>query len=238
MLNNLEKIKADACTERAYRQILSLLMSEEIRQADIISHRSLAAHLGMSKQPVGAALRRLEQEGLVEAIPRVGTRVCRISAQDMWDMLQWRVALECQCARLANQWMTDSQREQLLAAAVRLPPTTLRQHTDPLNPANVEADVNFHLLVAKFSGCHRLHAELKRIDIFHLKMFLCDAVAIVQMLVPQPVPVTHEQLAQTLISGIPDEAETCMRKHLQSSWQISGFIRWYMSQHHSKTTMA
>ena len=63
MLNNLEKVKADACTEKTYRQILSLLMSEEIRQADIISHRTLATHLGMSKQPVGAALRRLEQEG-------------------------------------------------------------------------------------------------------------------------------------------------------------------------------
>ena len=52
----------------------------------------------MSFLPISEAIKRLEQEGLVESRPRVGTRVRIPNAQDLRDRHIMREALEAQPA--------------------------------------------------------------------------------------------------------------------------------------------
>ena len=54
----------------------------------------------MSVLPVSEALRRLEEDGLVESRPRAGTRVRVPSESDVRDLYELREALESQAARL------------------------------------------------------------------------------------------------------------------------------------------
>ena len=57
----------------------------------------------MSLLPVAEAFQLLESEGLVESRPRVGTRVCLPSAEDIRERYEIREALETQSARLFAQ---------------------------------------------------------------------------------------------------------------------------------------
>ena len=65
-----------------------------------LSRRKLAADLSLSLLPVTEALQRLENDELVESRPRVGTRVCLPTAEDIRRRYEIPEALESQAARL------------------------------------------------------------------------------------------------------------------------------------------
>lgn len=222
----LQRQRTDRMADKAYHQILDLLASEEIDEADIISHRDLAQKLGMSKMPIGGALRRLEREGLVEMIPRIGTRVCRVDAQSMWDMIQWRIALECQTARLACEWMDAAGAERLMAAARQVDQLFAK---DPVR--SFQPDVEFHLLLADLCGCPRLRRELDRLNIYRVKLLLCESVSAAALPAPAAPRRDHQILAQAVIKGPPERAEQRMREHLERGGGIYGFVQWYRKTH-------
>jgi|APFre7841882724_1041349.scaffolds.fasta_scaffold01054_3 DNA-binding GntR family transcriptional regulator len=62
--------------------------------------QTLASELGISRTPVREALIRLQQEGLVEVIPRHGMRVLPVSSADMRDIYEMLTALEAMAAEL------------------------------------------------------------------------------------------------------------------------------------------
>ncbi len=75
---------------------------QALRQDDI------ARQHGVSKVPVREALRRLEMENLVEFLPRRGAIVRSVSDDDLLEMLDIRIALECRALELAIPNMADS----------------------------------------------------------------------------------------------------------------------------------
>jgi DNA-binding GntR family transcriptional regulator len=225
MSKKVKEKPAAGTAEDAYRRLLELISDGKIREAQFLSHRDLAARLGMSKMPVGTALKRLEREGLVESVQRVGTRVCRIDADAMWGILQWRIALECQTARLACEWIKDGDRARLMETA-RDVDRIFRQDA----PRSHQVDAEFHLTVGDLSGCPRLRAELDRLNIFQVKLAVCEAVSAAMKTPPQPPP-THEELAAAIAEGPGERAEQCMRDHLEKSTAMYGFTQWYRQTH-------
>jgi len=205
----------------AYHGIIELIRQGQIAESDYISHRRLANRLSMSKLPVGTALKRLEQEGVVKSLARVGTRLNRIDAQGVWDLLQWRIALESQTARLANQWMTTPEREALIQKG-----REIDQAISAGDECVRQADVAFHLLVADASKVRQLRVDLERLNIYDLKLHLCEAVHAAAQNPPNPPP-NHETLAKVIAHGSADEAEHSMRAHLQDNSTVYGFVQWY-----------
>ncbi len=65
--------------------------------------RELADQLGVSRLPVREALRIVEAENLVEALPRRGIIVRRLSRTDVEELFDVREALESLACRLAAQ---------------------------------------------------------------------------------------------------------------------------------------
>ncbi|WP_079127276.1 GntR family transcriptional regulator [Streptomyces sp. TP-A0874] len=61
----------------------------------------LAAQLGISRVPVREALRALESEGFVRAVPRRGAEVVQLSEQDVEELFDVREALEVLACRQA-----------------------------------------------------------------------------------------------------------------------------------------
>ncbi|MDO4575395.1 MAG: GntR family transcriptional regulator, partial [Planctomycetia bacterium] len=98
----------------AYHRLLELMGNRSLQVGDFISHRQLATRLNLGKQSISQALDVLEQKGLVESIPKVGTRIRPVTPDDVWGVLQWRVAVECRTAYLAAQWISQEQREKIV----------------------------------------------------------------------------------------------------------------------------
>jgi DNA-binding GntR family transcriptional regulator len=67
----------------------------------------LAERYGTSRIPVREALRQLEAEGLVTIHPNRGAVVSTLSLDDVLEMLEIRIALECRALRLAIPNMVD-----------------------------------------------------------------------------------------------------------------------------------
>src|SRR5204863_2417354 len=80
----------------------------------------LANEFDMSIAPVSEALQRLENEGLIESWPRVGTRVKVPTSQDIRDFYIVREALETQAARLFAEKASTNERQEVRKMAADL----------------------------------------------------------------------------------------------------------------------
>ena len=87
--------------EQTYEALKRAIMSMniyEMSEAPKLDERHLAAGLGVSRTPVREALARLEQEGLVQTIPRRGVFVVRKTKQEIIEIVTAWAALESMAA--------------------------------------------------------------------------------------------------------------------------------------------
>lgn len=78
-----------------------------------VSIEELSEELGVSRTPVREAVQRLELEGLVEIIPRVGVRVRTITTEEASDVYSLKRAVEPLAARWATVRSPESVRARL-----------------------------------------------------------------------------------------------------------------------------
>ena len=89
--------------QRAYMAIKDKLLNGAFRPGDTLSIEALAAEIGVSRQPVLEAMRRLSGDGMVEIIPQVGCRVARHDSQSIGDFFFLFATVESLAARLAAE---------------------------------------------------------------------------------------------------------------------------------------
>lgn len=73
-----------------------------------LRQEELAARFGTSRIPVREALRALQAEGLVTYSPNRGATVAVVTTEDIVEMLEVRIALECHALRLAIPRLADA----------------------------------------------------------------------------------------------------------------------------------
>ena len=102
--------------DKVYHALKGAILSMDIyAQEDTpkLDERRLAEDLGVSRTPVREVLSRLEQEGLVQNIPRRGAFVVRKTKTEILEMICVWSALEGLAARLATQHATDRELAEL-----------------------------------------------------------------------------------------------------------------------------
>src|SRR5690349_13215528 len=93
--------------QKAYEHLQEGVLSGRLRSGTVISEAALAKELGISRTPVGEAIRQLVREGLVEQVPRYGTIVRSIDRQELTDLYEMREALESFAAAKAAEHITE-----------------------------------------------------------------------------------------------------------------------------------
>ncbi|MDR7094064.1 GntR family transcriptional regulator [Hydrogenophaga laconesensis] len=88
---------------RALLQLRELILSGELPGGSRIAELAIVERLGVSRTPIRAALMRLEQEGLLKALPNGGYVVQTFSERDIADAIELRGTLEGLLARLAAE---------------------------------------------------------------------------------------------------------------------------------------
>lgn len=106
----------------------------------------LADRYGTSRIPVREALRQLEAEGLVTIHPNRGAVVATLSLDDVLEMLEIRIALECRALRLAVPNMVDVDID--AAAAI------LKSYDEEPRPQNW-GEMNWRFHKALYAPCNR-----------------------------------------------------------------------------------
>jgi DNA-binding GntR family transcriptional regulator len=200
--------------DEAYVAVRDRILRGELRPGMPLSRRRLAKQMGMSVLPVSDALRRLEEDGLVESRPRAGTRVRVPSETDVRELYELREALESQAARLFCERASQSQRTELrrLAGTVDTLFDRLSSHNDdPAFRFTVNSrHVEFHLRIAEHAGSRLVKQVIERKHVLILN-WLFDVAG---RRTPLP-PGFHATLAGALTSGPPEHADAVMRAHVR-----------------------
>ena len=114
-MNTVQDLQADAALAstpsgssetaqvRALLQLRELILSGELAGGSRIAELAIVERLGVSRTPVRSALQRLEQEGLLQALPGGGYVVQTFSERDISDAIELRGTLEGLLARLAAE---------------------------------------------------------------------------------------------------------------------------------------
>ena len=96
-------VGVESAQVRALLQLRELILSGELAGGSRIAELAIVERLGVSRTPIRAALMRLEQEGLLEALPNGGYVVQTFSERDIADAIELRGTLEGLLARLAAE---------------------------------------------------------------------------------------------------------------------------------------
>jgi GntR family transcriptional regulator, rspAB operon transcriptional repressor len=179
----------------------------------------------MSIVPIAEALRRLEDDRLVESRARAGTRVRMHSDEDVRELYELREALESQSARLFSQRATPGQRLELRRLAEQLDVLFSRLASSADDAefrfAVHTHHVQFHMRVAEYARSPLLKLMIERQHVLILN-WLFDLTG---RRTPLP-PGFHARLAEALASRDADRADAAMRGHLRYGLaEVAGQIR-------------
>ncbi len=144
--------------EKVYTALKEAISEMDIysgTEAPVLDERKLASDLNVSRTPVREAITRLEQEGLVETIPRLGILVIRKTKKQILEIIQVWAVLEGVAARMATENATDGE----LASMRKLFATfdganMARAHIDEYS----ETNITFHQRLIQLSKCDLLIA--------------------------------------------------------------------------------
>jgi len=100
--------RADSLAEQAYRVIREGIATGLFSAGERITERGLAARLNVSATPVREALRRLEQEGLIERVSARQLRIVDHSSDTLRELLLAGAALRALEARFATHKITEA----------------------------------------------------------------------------------------------------------------------------------
>lgn len=106
--------------DEVYNCIVSLLLSARIRFGERLLVKELGAELGVSRQPIMAALNRLDAEGFVQIIPQVGCEVINPGRAEIADFYLMFERMEGLLAELAAARRTTTQLRELGAVHRRI----------------------------------------------------------------------------------------------------------------------
>jgi len=115
---------------------------------DRLTEDRLADTFGVSRNPVREAIRMLEAEGFLVAVPRRGATVARVSPRDMADLFDVRLALEDLAARRAAERAEAAE----VAALDDLLATARVAMADGRLDDLAELNTRFHAMICTISG--------------------------------------------------------------------------------------
>ena len=217
----LAHLSAATLADQAYAALRTAIVAGEIPRGERVTERGLAEQLRVSPTPVREALRRLEQDRLIERTGPRSVRVATFGEADLAEVSVIEDTLRALAARLAAGQATTEQITRMRAeldAADALHDATrpvsagaaqrILAHTRCFHRLLDEASDNrllLHLLglVEAFDGTHRRHAVHRD---------LREDAAAVETRYTQ-----HRRILDAVVSGDGERAERLVLEHCRAA---------------------
>jgi len=223
MLENLSKIELRNPVDLIISQIRDLISSGSIKPGEKLPpERKLAEHLGVSRNQVREAITKLQFYGIVKVQPQSGTVVTgigitalqglitdilRVEKSDLKSLVDTRILLEKEAARLAA---LNRNRDDLVQLNI-----ALNDYEKKLLETGqaVEEDLLFHIKIAEAGKNNVLKSLMLIITPDIVKNFIdykvCDENNNKQTLIE------HKKIMEMIINQNPEGAFKAMDDHLK-----------------------
>jgi GntR family transcriptional regulator, rspAB operon transcriptional repressor len=152
-----QPVRRQTAAEDVYQALRRDLITLRHRPGVSLTEQELASRYGTSRVPVREACRRLQQEGLLTAVPYKGYFVNQISMKQISDCFELRQLLETHALDLA----LSRAREDEIARLRPLAEVAYTYHDWASYAAFLDHNLEFHIELAALSGNDRLVAMLR-----------------------------------------------------------------------------
>lgn len=204
---------------KAQLRLREMILAGELAAGARIAELGIVERLGVSRTPIRAALMRLEQEGLLEALPNGGYAVRTFSERDVGDAIELRGTVEGLAARLsAERGVAAVVLGEARACLGEIDSVLARPALDDDAFSHyVRANQRFHTLLAEMAGSPLLARELERV--VNLPFASPSAFVVVQADSPQARDMLvvaqdqHRQVLDAIERREGGRAEAIMREH-------------------------
>ena len=206
IIHGRESMAEAPLSEKVYDWLMTSLLTQRLKPGDRLNRRQVAEEVGVSSAPALEAMLLLEAEGFLETVPRQGTLVRQIDAEEVRGQWLLREALEAQAARLYCGQPVVGQKVKLLRLA------RSADTSDPHTIQNWRAEIRFHRALIQLAGSTVLLDAFDRVmrhSLFH---------AVNELLPPPPkkcVSDSHQQLLAQLQTPNAEKADRIIRRHIQ-----------------------
>ena len=171
-----------------------------------LDERRLSEQLSISRTPVREALARLEQEKLVQIVPRRGVYIVRKTKVEILEMLTVWAALESMSARLITLNATDDVIASLRSLLTSYSEGQVDDHIDEYS----ENNINFHQAILRMSE-NQLICDTADNLFIHMRSIRVRTIGEEDR--AQKSIVDHMQIVEAIESRDPDLAERLVREH-------------------------
>ena len=171
-----------------------------------LDERRLSEQLSISRTPVREALARLEQEKLVQIVPRRGVYIVRKTKVEILEMLTVWAALESMSARLITLNATNDAIASLRSLLTSYSEGQVDDHIDEYS----ENNINFHQAILRMSG-NQLICDTADNLFIHIRSIRARTIGEEDR--AQRSIVDHMQIVEAIEARDPDLAERLVREH-------------------------
>lgn len=202
--------------ERTYQALRSALLDGEYLAGERIYEAEVAKALGVSRNPVREAVRRLKQDGLVDVRPHYGIYVATVPTEGIEDIYRIRAALEATAAAMAAERATDEEIRELGSIVEEQQKAARTAASLPRGPVSaVQAD-RFHHAIHVAARSPRLLVFLEQIyaRVTHFRNLTLK--------MPGRASISaagHASVYEAVRSRDPEEADRQMRLHIDDARQ-------------------
>jgi DNA-binding GntR family transcriptional regulator len=206
--------------DTAYEKLFHAIEIGEIGPGERLLEIELAKRFGVSRTPIREAIRKLESEGIIQHLPRVGAVVRQLGQPEIVELYEMRIVLEATAAEMAAQHASSAELETLDA----LNSDMLGASDDP----NTVAQINrqFHLCIVEAARNQFLKHCYH--DLSNTLMLLGETTLDTAQRI-QIVCAQHSDIITALQKRDPAQAAQMMRIHMQTS--LSHRLKAYRDQH-------
>ncbi len=110
---NTDTIQHNKLPDLVLDKLMDWIMDGKLHMGEKLNTEEIANQLGVSRMPIREALSNLEKKGLAESIPYVGSRLIKLTQDDVKQIYIARQALEPITASYACQNVTEAHLELL-----------------------------------------------------------------------------------------------------------------------------
>jgi DNA-binding GntR family transcriptional regulator len=197
--------------QKAYNQIKSMIIDQNLKPGSKIYQEMLAENLGISRTPLVNALKKLEQEHLIIAIPRRGFYTRHFSKEEMINIFELREVLEGLAARRAAIRISDNQ-IQKLGKYFRNFKTF---QDDGIVEKYAKEDRRFHDFLINIGGDDLMSNILETYNVITFSYLVKFRGGLVRP--PQETLPEHLAIIKAIVKKDPEMAEQAVRLHFKRS---------------------
>lgn len=162
--------------DQAYNLVKQDILSCVLQPGQQIVQSQIAEKYNLGLTPTREALKRLEQEGFVQSVPRFGYIVSPITLSDLQEIFELRLILESAAVRLAVERASDAR----LAELKELAACRYIYHDRDSYSVYLAENARFHTAIALAAGNRRLADSVAKVldeltRVFHMALDLRDS---------------------------------------------------------------